>query len=101
MTHKSQNKSPDEAMIAYLAGDDAVIAAARRIWDSTRTLHVTTQRALAAQRHLQQATDDYAAAIRASRIPTEHVERIGAALMLRLGRTWLPGEGGDKDTSTR
>jgi hypothetical protein len=78
----------DEAMLAYLAGDDAVVAAARRIWDAAGAI-------TAAQQSLTTATDTYAAAIRAARIPARHVERLGAALMLRLGRARMNA---DRDT---
>lgn len=69
----------DEAMLAYLAGDDDVLAAAARIWDATGNV-------LAAQRGLEAATGDYSRAITASGIPAEHAERLGAALIVRLHR---------------
>ena len=75
----------DEAMLNYLAGDEVVLAAARQIWD-------VSGRIVDAQRELDRATRGYQAAIADSRIPSEHVERIGAALILRLNRALLLDE---------
>ena len=63
-------KNPDdEAMLTYLAGEEAVIAAAKQIWN-------TSGRILDAQRDLDRATTGYRAAIAESGIPTKHVERL-------------------------
>lgn len=75
----------DEAMLAYLAGDDDVHAAAARIWNASGHL-------LNAQRNLEAATDNYTQAITDTGIPTEHIERLGAALILRLNRQRLLDE---------
>lgn len=75
----------DEATLAYLAGDDDVHAAAAQIWDATGHL-------LNAQRNLEAATDNYTQAITNTGIPTEHIERLGAALILRLNRQRLLNE---------
>jgi hypothetical protein len=77
----------DEAMLAYLAGDDDVQAAAARIWDATGRL-------LNAQRDLEAATDAYTQTITDTGIPAEHIERLGAALILRLNRQPLLDETG-------
>ena len=81
----------DEAMMDYLAGEDAVLAAARQIWNASG-------RIVEAQRGLDRATKGYQAAIAGSRIPREHVDRIGAALILRLNRALLldEAEGADR-----
>ncbi|WP_194925813.1 hypothetical protein [Catenulispora pinisilvae] len=71
-----------EAMLAYLAGDDGVQAAAAQIWQATGDL-------LSAQRALETATDAYTQAITDTGIPTEHIDRLGAALILRLNRQQL------------
>lgn len=82
--------SPDEAMLAYLAGDDAAAIAAVRIRDAAG-------RFLAAQSHLESAAETYRTAIHDAGIPSEHAERLGAALILRLnsGRP-LAELGGDR-----
>ena len=77
--------SDDEAMLNYLAGEEAVLAAARQIWD-------VSGRIVDAQRDLDHATKGYQTAIADSRIPSQHVERIGAALILRLNRASLLDE---------
>lgn len=69
----------DEAMLAYLAGDEDVLATAARIWEASGHL-------LHAQRHLEDATNAYTQAITDAGIPAERVERLGAALILRLNR---------------
>jgi hypothetical protein len=74
--------SDDEAMLNYLAGEEAVLAAARHIWDASGDI-------VDAQRDLERATKSYQAAIACSGIPSKHVERIGAALILRLNRALL------------
>lgn len=79
-------RATDEAMLTYLAGDDAVLAAAGQIWDATGAVTAATSSLTAAQLELATATDSYAAAIRAARIPAQHVERLGAALILRFVR---------------
>ena len=76
-------------MRAWLAGDDKVAAAADRIWDATGRLTAVAAAVRAAEIELAAATDAYSEAIRACRIPPEHVERLGAALMLRIGRSRL------------
>jgi hypothetical protein len=75
----------DEAMLDYLAGDEAVLAAARQIWD-------VSGRLVDAQRDLDRATNDYQAAIAACGIPPKHVERLGARLVLRLNPARLLDE---------
>ena len=91
-------------MLIWLAGDATVIAAANRIWDATGHLTDATAALRAGQAELQAATDAYTQAIRASRIPPEHAERLGAALILRIGRTRIlteldRPEHGDDDTA--
>lgn len=75
-------RSDDEAMLNYLAGEEPVLAAARHIWDASG-------RIVDAQRDLDHATKSYQTAIASSGIPSTHVERIGAALILRLNRALL------------
>lgn len=75
----------DAAMVAFLLGDDVVIAAARKIWNATTDL-------LAAQRVLEAATDTYRQAVGRAGIPSEHVERIGASCLMRLTTSRLLGE---------
>ena len=75
----------DEAMLAYLAGDPDVQAAAARIWEASGRL-------LNAQRDLEAATDAYPRAIIDSGIPAAHAERLGAALILRMGRERILAE---------
>ena len=77
--------SDDEAMLTYLAGEEPVLAVARQIWDASG-------RIVDAQRDLDRATKSYQAAIACSGIPSKHVERIGAALILRLNRALLLDE---------
>ena len=77
--------SNDEAMLAYLAGEDAVVEAAQQIWNASG-------RIVDAQRDLERATKAYQAAITGSGIPSQHAERLGAALILRLNRERLLGE---------
>lgn len=72
----------DKAMLDFLAGDDAVIDAAQRIWAATGHL-------LTVQRALTSAVETYQDAIRAAGIPAEHAERLGAALILRLNHDRL------------
>lgn len=101
MTAKPVSRVSDAAMLAWLAGDDTVTAAASRIWDVTGQLTAATAELRAAQIELRAATDAYTQAIHACRIPTEHAERLGAALILRIGRTRIlteldqPGPAGD------
>jgi len=83
----------DEVMLAYLAGEDDVRAAATRIWDASGQL-------LDAQRHLEAATDAYTRAVTDAGIPAEHVERPGAALILRLKRRRLLDETDDTSHET-
>lgn len=80
-------RASDAAMLAWIAGDDKVTAAADRIWNATGQLTEITASVRAAQIELEAATDAYSEAIRACRVPAEHVERLGAALILRIGRT--------------
>lgn len=75
----------DEAMLAYLAGDNDVQAAADQIWDATGRL-------LNAQHDLETATNAYTQAITDTGVPTERVERVGATLILRLHRQRLVEE---------
>jgi hypothetical protein len=75
----------DEAMLDYLAGDEAVLAAAREIWDASG-------RIVDAQRDLDRVTKGYQVAIACCGIPAEHVERLGATLVLRLNRARLLDE---------
>lgn len=75
----------DEAMLAYLATDTDVLAAAARIWD-------TSGNVCAAQRELEVATDAYSRAITDSGIPAADVGRLGAALILRLHRAAMMAE---------
>jgi hypothetical protein len=82
----------DAAMLAWLAGDDEVNAAANRIWIATGRITEATAALRAAQIELEAATDAYSEAIRACRIPAEHAERLGAALILRVGRSHLLAE---------
>ena len=86
MTAKPARCATDAAMLAWLDGDEAVSAAANRIWDATGQLTDATTALRAAQSELECATDAYSEAIRACRIPAEHAERLGAALILRIGR---------------
>ncbi|WP_194906266.1 hypothetical protein [Catenulispora rubra] len=79
MSTRSPN---DEAMLNYLAGEEAVTAAADEIW-------AVSGRLVDAQRDLELATQRYGAAVADSGIPSQHVERIGAALILRLNRKRL------------
>lgn len=72
----------DEAMLAYLAGDDDVLAAAALIWDASGHL-------VDAQAFLEGATTAYTKAIIDSGIPAEHAERLGATLILRLNQQRL------------
>ena len=81
------NRTSDAAMLTWLAGDDAVSAAANRIWDATGDLTDASTALNAAQIELEAATAGYSKAIRACRVPAEHAERLGAALILRIGRT--------------
>ena len=74
--------SDDEAMLNYLADEETVLATAQHIWDASG-------RIVDAQRDLERATKSYQAAIACSGIPSKHVERIGAALILRLNRALL------------
>jgi len=91
VTAKS-GRDADAAMLTWLAGDTTVITAANRIWDATGHLTNATAALRAAQAELQAATDTYTQAIRASHIPPEHAERLGAALILRIGRTRILSE---------
>lgn len=94
----------DAAMLAWLAGDDAVTAAATRIWDAAGRITDATLTLRAAQLELEAATDDYSAVIRACRIPAEDAERLGAVLILRIGRARIlaelddPGRADDRQT---
>jgi len=87
----------NNAMLTYLAGDDDVRAAAAQIWDASGHL-------LNAQRDLEAATNAYARAIADTGIPIDHVERLGATLILSLHRQRLLDEteriGPDTDPST-
>ena len=93
MSTRSPN---DEAMLNYLAGEEAVTTAADEIW-------TVSGRLVDAQRDLNLATQRYSTAVAASGIPSQHVERIGAALILRLNRKQLLEEAeradeGDRDS---
>lgn len=87
-----QSRDSDAAMLTWLAGDEAVAVAANRIWDATGRLTKASAALNAAQIELQAATDEYSKAIRACGIPAEHAERLGAALILRIGRTRILAE---------
>ena len=82
----------DAAMLAWLAGDDEVNAAANRIWAATGRITECTAALHVAQVELEAATVAYSKAIRACRIPAEHADRLGAALILRVGRSHLLAE---------
>ncbi|MEY9859775.1 hypothetical protein ABH935_005408 [Catenulispora sp. GAS73] len=82
----------DAAMLTWLAGDDGVNAAANRIWAATGQITEATTALHTAQLELEAATDAYSEAIRACRIPAEHAERLGAALILRIGRSHILAE---------
>ena len=82
----------DAPMLAWLAGDEAVTAAANRIWDVTGHLTDASAALNVAQIELEAATNRYSEAIRACGIPAEHAERLGAALILRVGRTRILAE---------
>lgn len=82
----------DEAMLAWLTGDEAVLAAAGRIWDATGRVNTASQQQLAAHSDLEAATQAYTEAITACRIPPQHAPRLGAALMMRIGRARLQAE---------
>ncbi|WP_194891952.1 hypothetical protein [Catenulispora pinisilvae] len=82
----------DAAMLNWLAGDVGVTAAANRIWEATGQLTDATAAVRAAQNELEAATDAYSEAIRVCRIPAEHAERLGAALILRIGRSRILAE---------
>ena len=86
MTAKPSRGASDAAMLAWLAGDEAVTAAANRIWDATGQYADATAALRAAQIELEAATDAYSGAICDCRIPPKHAERLGAALILRIGR---------------
>lgn len=102
MTANPASRATDAAMLTWLAGDDTVTAAANRFWDATGQLTDVTAALRAAQIELKAATEAYTQAIRACRIPAEHAERLGAALILRIGRTRIftelnqPGPAGDE-----
>jgi hypothetical protein len=82
----------DEAMLSWLAGDEAVLAAAGQIWDATGRVNAASRQQLAAHNDLEVATQAYSKAIAACRIPPQHAARLGAALMLRIGRSRLLAE---------
>ena len=84
--------SSDEAMLAWMTGDEAVLAAAGRIWEATGRVNAASRQQLAAHRDLEAATQAYTQAIKACRIPPPHAPRLGAALMLRIGRARLLAE---------
>jgi len=81
----------EEAMLRYLAGDDTVVTAARRLWDAAGAV-ATSRHLQDVQPRLQAAIDEYSAAILGCRVPAQHAPRVGAALMLRLSRTWASAE---------
>ena len=83
----------DEAMLVYLAGDDEVQTTAAQIWDASEHL-------LEAQRHLEEATNAYTRAITDAGIPAEHIERLGATLILRLHRQRILDETGHAGQDT-
>ncbi|MBS2547427.1 hypothetical protein KGQ19_11145 [Catenulispora sp. NL8] len=94
MSTQSRN---DEAMLNYLVGEEAVTAAADEIW-------TVSGRLVDAQGDLEVATDRYRAAVADAGIPLKHVERIGAALILRLNRKRLIEEverADEEDRDTR
>lgn len=87
MNANPHSHSADDAMLTWLAGDESVNSAANRLWEATGRLTSADIAFRAAQFELEAATDAYSVAIRASRIPLDDVERLGAALILRVGRT--------------
>ncbi|ACU75700.1 hypothetical protein Caci_6860 [Catenulispora acidiphila DSM 44928] len=93
--HPIERNPDDETILAYLAGDDAVVEAARGVWHQSKQYNAAAQALKSAKRDLQSATDSFSAAIRASRIPEKKARRLSAALMMRLGREWLLAEGDD------
>jgi hypothetical protein len=95
MTDRAELNAEDEAILAYLAGDDDVVEAARGVWHRSQQYNAAAKAYKAAERDLQAATDSFSAAIRASRIPQKKARRLSAALMMRLGREWLLAEGDD------
>ena len=93
MTEQSfDDNAADEAIVAYLAGDDAVVEAARKIWLHSARLAAATKARRSARRDLEAAATSYSAAILACRIPEKQVRRLGAVLMMHLGRQWLLAE---------
>jgi hypothetical protein len=91
-TDDSPRHGSDEAMLSWLAGDEAVLAAAGWIWDATGRVNAASRQQLAAHHDLEAATQAYTEAITACRIPSHHAARLGAALMLRIGRARLLAE---------
>ncbi|MEY9889247.1 hypothetical protein ABIA31_002895 [Catenulispora sp. MAP5-51] len=87
MTEEPPGNAADSAMLAWLGGDDTVTDAANRIWDAAGEVIDATAALHAAQRNLEVATDAYSVAVRGSRIPAADAERIGAAFILRIGRS--------------
>jgi HAMP domain-containing protein len=69
-------------MLTFLAGDEAVVSAAREIWAASGRL-------IGAKRELARATKRYQTAVADTDIPAPHAERLGAALILRLTRQQL------------
>ena len=93
--HTLDDDTADEAILAYLAGDEAVVEAARGIWLHSARLAAAAKARRSARRDLQAAAVSYSEAIRACRIPEKQARRLGAALMMRLGREWLLAENGE------
>jgi len=91
----------DEAMLAWMTGDEAVLAAAGRIWDATGRVNAASRQQTAAHSELEAATKAYTKAIAACRIPPPHAPRLGAALMLRIGRARLLAERNESEQQER
>ncbi|MBS2545512.1 hypothetical protein KGQ19_01380 [Catenulispora sp. NL8] len=93
MSDKATDQSAaDEAILAQLANNEAVVEAARGVWHHSGRLTADPGHRRGVKRDLRAAVDAYSSAIQASRIPKQQARQLGAVLMARLGRGWLIAE---------